>query len=63
MNPQVRGQVSQSSASPADRVPGKLPRPIRRLDVRGFHDALLGLGLLPLASLRAELGGGGGFDR
>jgi uncharacterized protein (DUF885 family) len=31
-------------------------------DVRGFHDALLGLGLLPLASLRAELGGGG-FDR
>jgi uncharacterized protein (DUF885 family) len=32
-------------------------------DVRGFHDGLLGLGLLPLASLRAELGGGGGFDR
>jgi uncharacterized protein (DUF885 family) len=24
-------------------------------DVRGFHDALLGLGLLPLADLRAEL--------
>jgi uncharacterized protein (DUF885 family) len=32
--------------------------------VRGFHDALLGLGLLPLADLRAELGDdGGGFDR
>jgi uncharacterized protein (DUF885 family) len=24
-------------------------------DVRGFHDTLLGLGLLPLADLRAEL--------
>jgi hypothetical protein len=24
-------------------------------EVRGFHDTLLGLGLLPLASLRTEL--------